>query len=133
MIKFNFALAATLLGIVAIGATSADAQGRKVHTSPEAAMAPPTQSLGGPVRQGNYCWISTDQRGFGYWRTCTAGYESFASAVQPPHQTQPQPIPDGFDAYAAAREAAANSYPGGGDGGGSGGGGGGDSGGAGPL
>lgn len=51
-------------------------------------MTPPPNSLGGPIRQGSFCWVSTDPRGFGYWRQC-------AGAQQ------------GEDAYAAAAAAAA--------------------------
>jgi hypothetical protein len=134
MIKINFGTAAAvaLLGATAFSAP-ADAQSRRALTAPsDAMMAPPTQSLGGPVRHGNYCWVSTDQRGFGYWRSCTVGYESFASAAQPPLQT-PQPIP-AIDAYAAAREDASNMLGGGGGSGGDGGSGsGGGSGGEGGL
>lgn len=117
MIKFNFAAAAALLGAVAIAATSANAQSRRTAMLPNAETAPPTQSLGGPIRQGSFCWVSTDPRGFGYWRSCAGGYDSFASAGRTPNQ-QPQPIPEGIDAYASARDAAANQYPGGGGGGG---------------
>lgn len=76
-------------------------------------MTPPPNSLGGPIRQGSFCWVSTDPRGFGYWRQC-------AGAQQ------------GEDAYAAAR-ASAETMLGGGGGGDGGGSSGGDSGGAGLL
>jgi len=127
-ISFGKIAATSLACAIAIATTPAAAQSRKSQTmvAPQDMGPPPTQSLGGPIRQGNYCWISTDHRGLGYWRTCGSGYESFASASksQPPQTT---PIPE-IDAWAAAREA--DSLMGGGDGGGGGGGDGGGGGGS---
>ena len=28
---------------------------------------------GGPIRSGNKCWASTDQRGYGFWDKCASG------------------------------------------------------------
>jgi hypothetical protein len=101
MIRFNFIVAAALLGVAAVSATPADAQSRKAKpVAVETDLAPPTQSLGGPIRQGNHCWVTMDQRGFGYWRTCGGdGYQSYASAGKAPTQ----PMQDETDPYADAR------------------------------
>ncbi len=93
MTKAHFAAALLATGFFAAMPASAQTQ-----NSPS--MTAPVQSLGGPVRQGNNCWVSNDNRGFGYWTSC-GGLGAFASAGT---ADRSQPAPGGGDAYAAARE-----------------------------
>jgi hypothetical protein len=120
MISFGKAAATSLVFVAMTAATPAAAQGRRTQAmiAPPEMGPPPMQSLGGPIRQGSYCWITTDNRGLGYWRLCGTGYESFAATGARGHPLS-APIPQ-TDPYAAAREADANLYPGGGGGGGGG-------------
>lgn len=39
-------------------------------TAANASTAPQTNSLGGPIKQGGYCWITTTLTGAGYWDLC---------------------------------------------------------------
>lgn len=39
-------------------------------TAANASTGPRTNSLGGPVKQGSYCWITTTLTGAGYWHLC---------------------------------------------------------------
>lgn len=39
-------------------------------TAAHASTRPQGHSLGGPIKQGAYCWVSTNLTGAGYWALC---------------------------------------------------------------
>jgi hypothetical protein len=46
----------------------------------------------GPARRGNKCWVTMDQRGFGFWDRCATGQElSDRNRQEGLHLQTPQP------------------------------------------
>lgn len=41
---------------------------------------PGSHTAGGPIQQGDYCWVNTDAKGYGFWDRCDTG-SSFPRSV----------------------------------------------------
>lgn len=77
-------------------------------TAANASTGPRTNSLGGPIKQGAYCWITTNLTGAGYWYSCGEVRPSTAcgSRAATPSTMAPSPA---ATVVAAAVAAAATS------------------------
>jgi hypothetical protein len=62
---------AILAAIVAVSAA----------TSAFADTMPQGHSPGGPIKQGKYCWVSTDSRGAGWWDVCDSTSREYPRAA----------------------------------------------------
>lgn len=58
-----------LAALVAVAA-AAPAYAQSAKRNAETASAMTRHDAGGPLKQGNQCWVYTDARGAGFWDAC---------------------------------------------------------------